>query len=615
MSSFNRLTYLATVGNLSVKAGGQDVIIPDSSGSEDVYNVMTGEIVVWNPKTNKSLSLADVATAPHIAVSVGAGVEGALAEDLIYIGGEDFNMCKTTISAEVTSPQCGLPQIVDIFFDCTKCNDVYTIALHLDDTRVRSQYGYNEKAEYVFSIPTECCNCDDCDPTHNCEEVACALVDAINGNVQKDPSKITYFQKADLSKQYQPFTATRLFNEANSSKQFCLNVSDTACEDCAELNGITGIRVSGQDYPFLYTTKPGDTTKTLPSQLKRVVNEINRTFEANDIGGSAILTNSIGKCCPYSIEINSCENTIQLITDGGNVDPCSVSNPFSAQDLNTICKGCGVEASQINLNCGIRIIVDPLEVPCDCKYPPNIAVPNTYSRTVEPAFVEGGWVCNNHYWKVAQEQELPEGFGYFWQDKAHYGQHNGGGGRDWRYSNRRVGRIGLPDEASRAENAHNLIKCDETYCTYNVLVDKHQNLKHNNQGRVYNTNLAYILIPQKHDVTKASWEQYLAALQARGACAAGNITCDPDLPIESVTISGCPVGDQSVAGVGTVQLTSAVLPAEEIQDVTWSSDDEAVATVDADGLVTLVAPGSVTITATSDQDNSVSDTCAITVVA
>lgn len=614
MSSHNRLTYLATLGDFPVKAGGEAVIIPNTSGTDDVYNVKTGEIVVWNPKTNLSLSLGDVATAPVIAVAVGIGTPNHLASDLVHIGGEQFNMCKTNISAEVTSPKNGVPQVVDIFFDCTKCNDVYTIALHLDDTRVRSQYGYNEKAEYVFSVPTECCNCDDCDPTHNCEEVACALVDLINGNVQKDPSKITYFQKNDMSKQYQPFTATRLFNGVDKSREYCFNASDTTCEECAELSGITGITVGGDTYPITFATKPGDPTVTLPSQLTRVVNEVNRIFKANDIGGSAVLTHSLHKCSPYSIEINSCEDNIFFETAGGQVGFCNAHNPFSAQDLKKICTGCGVEQAQVNLNCGIRIIVDPLQVPCDCKYPPNIAAPNTYTRTVEPAFVEGGWTCNNHYWKVRQEQELPEGYGYYWQDQAHYGNHNGGSGGDWRYSNRRVGRIGLPDDASRASNAVNNIVCDSTYCVYNITVDKHLNTKHNNQSRFYNSNLAYLLIPQSHAVTKSSWEQYLTALQARGVCAPGDIECDPALAILAVDISGCPAGDQSVVGVGTIQLTATVSPAAELQNVTWSSDNEAIATVDANGLVTLVAPGVVTITATSDQDNTVTDTCEITVV-
>ena len=65
----------------------------------------------------------------------------------------------------------------------------------------------------------------------------------------------------------------------------------------------------------------------------------------------------------------------------------------------------------------------------------------------------------------------------------------------------------------------------------------------------------------------------------------------------------------------TVQLTVVVSPAAASSAVTWSSSDEAKATVDATGLVTGVAAGSATITATSVADGGKTDTATITVTA
>ena len=63
----------------------------------------------------------------------------------------------------------------------------------------------------------------------------------------------------------------------------------------------------------------------------------------------------------------------------------------------------------------------------------------------------------------------------------------------------------------------------------------------------------------------------------------------------------------------TYQLTANVMPANASnQSVTWESDNEAVATVDANGLVTAIGNGSANITART-ADGGYSDTCAITV--
>ena len=69
----------------------------------------------------------------------------------------------------------------------------------------------------------------------------------------------------------------------------------------------------------------------------------------------------------------------------------------------------------------------------------------------------------------------------------------------------------------------------------------------------------------------------------------------------------------TLAEDGTAQLTATVEPANATnKDVTWSSDDEAVATVDADGKVIAVGAGTATITVTAADGNKTA-TCAVTV--
>lgn len=72
---------------------------------------------------------------------------------------------------------------------------------------------------------------------------------------------------------------------------------------------------------------------------------------------------------------------------------------------------------------------------------------------------------------------------------------------------------------------------------------------------------------------------------------------------------------EGILNVGnTVTITATVAPEEATNPaVTWSSSDESVATADETGKITAVATGNATITATSEDDNSVSADYELTV--
>lgn len=102
----------------------------------------------------------------------------------------------------------------------------------------------------------------------------------------------------------------------------------------------------------------------------------------------------------------------------------------------------------------------------------------------------------------------------------------------------------------------------------------------------------------------------ITATTANGKFDTATVTVTEEaVAAESVTISPNPL-DIKVGGTGN--LTATVAPAGADQTVTWSIDNTAVAAVDpATGVVTGVAEGSATITATAA--NGVTGTCAVNV--
>ena len=82
--------------------------------------------------------------------------------------------------------------------------------------------------------------------------------------------------------------------------------------------------------------------------------------------------------------------------------------------------------------------------------------------------------------------------------------------------------------------------------------------------------------------------------------------------VESITLNK--TATTITAGQTETLSVSSVTPDDATdQTVTWSSDNEAVATVDADGKVTAVALGTANITATANDGSGVTATCAVTV--
>lgn len=86
----------------------------------------------------------------------------------------------------------------------------------------------------------------------------------------------------------------------------------------------------------------------------------------------------------------------------------------------------------------------------------------------------------------------------------------------------------------------------------------------------------------------------------------------PSIPVTGVVLNR---SDAQLAVGDTLSLEATIQPGNASNKaVTWSSDNEAIATVDENGMVTALANGTAVITVTT-QDGSFTDTCTVTVAA
>jgi len=501
MKSHNRIDFLVTKNDQPVKAGGEKVLLDvvDGAKNQQKLNVLADQIVIYDPTTNLTLGSGDIATANQVAVAVGYDTNNdGMADKLQHIG-DTLDLTKGLIDSTVVPASCDVPQIVDVFFNCTQAESAYSLLVRLDDYYTRSRYpGANQRPRYVYTESTELPACDSCDTPHDCQALAQGIVDKINNDVDRDKNMLPYFKNQDLVERYQPFSASRLLP---NGYDFCLAYDPAGCDGvCGQFDAIEGINIDGTVTDFDFTTLPGDATKSVDGQLSRIIGSIN---EALGDAGFAHVVAPTGNCCDKRIQIMTDDtiSSVALRSDGADVASCDTFSPFAGRSE----------------TCGIRLVAHAItleELNAFPGLPPNEATPNTFIRRIDVQPLGDGFAADGFDVVEVQSPVNPEGLGLIWSKREYKQQYGGGDYRsNFRQSNRRAGHIGLPDRYSNARAG----RVDKTtnYRAWSLeYMGGGLSFAAGMSSPLMAKHLAHILVPESDTTTHGSLTPYITAIRS-----------------------------------------------------------------------------------------------------
>lgn len=523
-----RTTVIATSNNVAVYTEGQPIsTVTSTKGThaKQTYLVAPGQVVFFNPATGLSTGTAATkSTVPLLMAGVAIDSDGDGSTDYIRWFNDGFTGCSAR-SLDGRAPNCGLASITDIFFGCAECNQTYTIEVQVYDP-ITEAFGSKSLGyiyHFSYTLPCGDCTTGDCvEVAANADEIMCGLYNKIKG-IENDPNwdiKLNGFPlprdheyRFDVAKLYDG-TATDFSD--NTTFEYCLTQSDTACENCDVFTAIGGYSLDGDpDVVFSPATFTGTTSTR--GQLASAIDQLNVALAGN---GSAVFIPAVGNCCTnHKIEVNTCLLDFELHDHEGTViTPCATSNPFSELTRYSECQDCNSANSTITQRAGLRFYSKPIEGECGCLNGNKDKV--EYYGEIE-AYPVHGFKSNGGAWSARrQAATLPEGQGFEWQGKEIRTLRQPG--TEPFVIKNFGGKYGFPE----ANDLLNQVttNCKERYCVISAVIQ--QKTKHEMMGEVYFVpQTIYLLIPADHTTASASVLTALNNYLAGGDCGVASISC------------------------------------------------------------------------------------------
>lgn len=348
--------------------------------------VPEGQIFAMDVKTLQSVDGTSSLVNP---IKIGI----ALAENKVrWLTGEEFYP-KYTKAITVGKPKCGSPEVVDLTWLCTECEEYYGITVRVRDNDTMSWQNSKTDGQPYFADARVNCEtaCGDCNPTASCTAVQDSLVTALNEAFEENEVKAF---------------ATKLYA---SSQVYCFTYSADVCGDsCTVFNGVSSVKVGQTTYGTLTTVGTAATTSELMTKLQLIADDLNADV---DWDGSAFVTGGYaGQDCCVQLHINSA---------------AAVTIKDEAQSPNTYVACDSPINADIATKCGIRVIGSSVAENLECILTKDKGF---YGRYIDLYATTDSFV-DATITKVS-ELTLPQNYGLFVRYQE-YNQAIGGQGRNY----------------------------------------------------------------------------------------------------------------------------------------------------------------------------------------
>jgi Bacterial Ig-like domain (group 2) len=606
---------VATTGNQLIY--GDDLPVYHETTNKLIPQV--GQVVLWVPKRNRSISAATLGTVDNQTVNLSVVYKNAQGKkELVDINGSEWDLCNDRFRITNSLPQCAVNQKVDVFFDCVDPSDGgYSIEIVYRDSYVRAlEGGHGQKAWQFNFAPKVGVDCGSCsDATLSAWTVACGLGDEINRyNKTKEMEQVGEVNTGGHI--YFPIKVAVL-PYGKTFHKVCLSPGNSTCSSCDTLSGLTSLVLTTIGTPNVVQTIDLSMFKenalTDPEIMLTEIAEYLET-ELEAIGAYVNISGGTGKCCQYELEVSGCFDSAVLNTEAGAITLTPETGVWESVPISTRCKACNEEdPANYEPKALLRFYTESILAKCSCLNVPadNLNFTDFNKEIIDIHPLEG-FKVDKFIVRDTQDQVYPDGMGYHYIHMISK-QSTGGRGADLWHGGGYYGQYPQEMPLHVFFDARFNIQCPTAYCAINMVVQKGSGDRpiQNSQPST-SQHETQLLIPITDALTYASvqaiWDK-LAELSLCNRVLGGCFEV-----ATSATIGNCLTGTP-LAVAATRQLTASILPSTADQTGTWVSSVPGVATVSSTGLVTAVEAGTTVITFTASTGTSITATCSITVTA